>query len=59
MGALMIGHLRRDPQLAAVAQAFGDAGRPERVALDFRADASQHGTAADHSVHAGLAHQTV
>jgi hypothetical protein len=38
-GALMVGHLLRDFQLAAVAQVLGDAGRAERVTADLRRDA--------------------
>ena len=44
---LVVGHLLGDLQFAAVLQVFRDAGRPEAVAPDPRADAGCLGASAD------------
>ncbi len=56
-GALVVRHLLRHFELAAVAQIFRDAGRAEAVAADLRLDAGVRGAAADHAVDVGLAHR--
>ena len=56
-GALVIGHLLGDFELAAVAQIFRDASRAEGVATDLRLDAGVGRAPTDHAVHVGLAHR--
>ena len=50
-GALVVRHLLRDFELAAVAQVFGDPRRAERVTPDFCFDAGILCPALDHAVH--------
>src|SRR5437899_8625136 len=58
-GALVVGHLLRDLELAAIAQVLDDAGGAEGVAPDLRLDAGVLRAAADHTVDVGLAHRPV
>ena len=49
-GRLVIGHLLRHFELAAVPQVLRDPGRAKAVTADFGAHASIFGTPADHAV---------
>ena len=48
-GALMVGHLLRDFQLAAIAQVLRDAGGAENVAANFCLNAGLLGPPSNHS----------
>lgn len=55
--ALVIRHLLRDFELAAIPQVFRDPGRPKRVAPDLRPDLGSGRAPADHPVDVALPHR--